>query len=556
MYRLFFLLLAAAFPFAAQATDLQTALDGLTSVSFGRDSGLTIGDTVDVLDPTVPKQRCLKFSNDQIVQDSTGAVSSEISFRLIKDLSQFENTFKVSYTYEATSKANLGKILEGESTLKNFGSYENFLKKDKESALIIIEASALHGRDILRDFELKPEYRALIAAHDWAGFRAACGTHIIRGFNRKSSLSIIIEIDSISEEGKTLLENTIGGSAGGSVKLGDVLGASGKVSASVTIADTLKLANQLGKVSVRAEAVGGAGIGTIAASINGGTLSDPNFVANLLTAIASAAKDFTNANASPDQFILIAHPEVAPGVVEFNAVNFDKLKEIYRVLVRVDQRAALYQSYKDRDYRLWSQYFRVDSGKVALMRDTLVKMYQRCKINGDCTGDLPHELDGLILDDLLTDGDFNMSCSHAYSYEDKVGDQVADTFDYLSAVGVTWTGKINFLKEIDPDTARVSMITPDFTLTTLPFEPKRYQRLKPSDAGDSGRLLLDLYRAAVDPKDVIKDGQISLDALRDIRRTVGLSVFIIRYQTLDGQDIEQTLGRPGTKACPITVPAN
>ncbi len=129
----------------------------------------------------------------------------------------------------------------------------------------------------MRDFELKDEYKALIVARDWKAFRAACGTHMVRGFNRKSSLSVIVQIDNISEQGKIILENTMGGSVGGSVKLGDVLGASGKVSASTTISDTLKLAGQMGRVSVRAEAVGGAGIGTVTAAISSGNLSDPKF---------------------------------------------------------------------------------------------------------------------------------------------------------------------------------------------------------------------------------------------------------------------------------------
>ncbi len=86
-----------------------------------------------MLDPSIPKQRCLKFGNDQVVEDSSGAVSSEISYRLVKNLSQFENTFKVSYTVDATSSANLLGIINGDSTLKNFGSFENFLKKIKRA---------------------------------------------------------------------------------------------------------------------------------------------------------------------------------------------------------------------------------------------------------------------------------------------------------------------------------------------------------------------------------------------------------------------------------------
>ncbi len=71
-------------------------------------------------------------------------------------------------------------------------------------------------------------------------------------------------------------------------------------------------------------------------------------------------------------------------------------------------------------------------------------MYQRCRNNADCSGDVPVEIDGLILDDLLTNGSFKMVCMHSYPYVDKVAGQVADRFNYLSSIAVTWVGNINF----------------------------------------------------------------------------------------------------------------
>ncbi|CAN7504661.1 hypothetical protein [Neorhizobium tomejilense] len=540
----------------ASATDLQTALDGLTKISFGRESALTIGDAVDVIDPSVPKERCVKYASDQIAEDSPGAVESKISYRFIKNIDQFENTFKLNYSVEATSSANFAKIISGESTLKNFGTFENFLKRDKGSALIVIEATALHGRDFIRDFELKDDFKALIAARNFKEFRARCGTHLVRGWNRKSSLHVIIEIDNVSEEAKIAIENTMGGSAGGTVNVADVIGASGKVSASTTIANTLRLASQVGKVSARVESVGGTGIGTLAGIVNGGNLTDPNFITNLMNAIATTAKDFTKANAPPDQFILITHPQVNAGVVEFDEVDFDKLEKIYKSLVRVDQRVELYRRYRDTDYNLWANYLRITSEKVSLLRDTLVNMYQRCRNNGDCSGMVPATIDGLILDDLLTAGNFEMQCIHSYPFEDKVNEQVLDSFNYLSSIAVIWKGKVNFLKSIELDTARVSMITPDFKMSVVPFEPNNKQRMRPESDGNSGRLYLDIYRETVDPRVVIKDNQLSLDALREIRRKVAQSVFVIRYQSLDGHDLEQTLGRPGIDRCPITDKEN
>lgn len=212
----------------------------------------------------------------------------------------------------------------------------------------------------------------------------------------------------------------------------------------------------------------------------------------------------------------------------------------------------LYRRYRDTDYKLWSSYLRITAEQVSVLRDTLVKMYQRCRNNGDCSGDIPTSIDGLILDDLLTDGSFEMECIHSYPYEDQVNGQVADKFNYLSSIAVLWKGKVNFLKAIELDTARVSMISPDFKLSDVAFEPNHKQRLRADPDANSGRLYLDIYRETVNPRNVIKDNQLSLDALRDVRRRVAQSVFIIRYQSLDGHDIEQTLGRPGIDRCPIT----
>lgn len=550
----------AAFSFGmlvvpAHSTSIVDALNGLTKTSFGRGSLLSIGDTVDVIDPSLPKERCIKYETTEIVADSNGAIFSDITYRFVRDLDQFENTFKYSYNVEASSSANLAKIVSGESTLKSFGSFENYLRRDRESALIIIEANALHGRDFIRQFELADEYKPLVAQSDFAAFRQKCGTHFVRGWNRKSAIKIIIEISNVSQEGKIALENTIGGSVGGSLSLADALGGSAKTTVSNTISDTLRLAEKIGKVSARAEAIGGAGIGSISAIATAGNLSDPQSVDKLLTAIVEAARtDFTYANSAPDEFIFVPFPQVDPNNIAFNAVNFDRLGEIYRALVRVDQRVALYADYRVRDNKLWDSYFRVPAEKTNLLRTELVKLYQACRNQGECEGDLPQSVDGLLLEDMLSNGHLSARCYFSNRHDDVINGQIVDTVKYLSSIAVVWKGKVGFLKSIDLDTGEAFQVTPAFEMQKLPFDPAANQSIAVSAEGDDGDAFLDLHRESVDPRAVIANGELSVDALRNIRKKVARSVFIMKYQTVNGYELDQSLGMPEMKDCPVTRP--
>ena len=109
-------------------------------------SKLAIGDGVDIMDPSLPKSGCV-ISDPK--PDFRGALKSEIKVRFSKNFSDFENTLKISWDAEAHASANLAGIAEGNTTLKNFGKLENYLSHQEEGALIIIEASALNGRDFL-----------------------------------------------------------------------------------------------------------------------------------------------------------------------------------------------------------------------------------------------------------------------------------------------------------------------------------------------------------------------------------------------------------------------
>jgi len=84
-----------------QSISLDTALNGLSKISFGVESKLVLGDTVDVLDPDTPKQRCIEPG--EVKLDTDGAVESQLSFSFIKNTDVFEDTFKLNYSLKSNA---------------------------------------------------------------------------------------------------------------------------------------------------------------------------------------------------------------------------------------------------------------------------------------------------------------------------------------------------------------------------------------------------------------------------------------------------------------------
>ena len=538
----------------ASAADLSTALDGLSKITFGRESKLVPGDTIDVLDSSEPLERCLSYDPDALVADTPGAIFSEVDFKFIRDFDQFENTFKYSYDVEANSSASFAEIISGSSTLKSFGKFENYVKNSSDSAMIIIDAVARHGRDIIREFTLKDEYQELVDAENFDEFRRRCGTHFVRGWNRKSQIRIVIQIKNTSRNFNLMLENTTQAGLDGSFGIADVMSGTVKTKISSAISNTMKLARKFGEVTATAEATGGLGIGTILAIVNNGDLSNPQTIENLLSAIATRANDFSYENSAPEEFILVQHPQLKNEDVEFNSANFEKLGKIYKALILVDERRSLYDKYKTRDYQLWERYFRVASEELDALRTVLVGAYRNCRAQGDCEQTIPASVDGLLLDDFFTNGRLDASCIHTYEYEDIVGGSVIDRFRYLSTVAVLWAADMKYLKAIDPQSAEVFAITPEFEFKDLGFEPERQQRLRIDSGGEEAKIFAEISRLSISPREIETESDISIDAIRKARKDLAQTTYILRYATYNGFEIEHVLGRPSMNRCPVYIP--
>lgn len=530
--------------------DYTSALGTLSKTAFNRDSKLAIGDTLDVLDPSLPKERCIDFKPEDVKPDTTGAIKTAISVKYLKNFSDFENDLKISWSAEAHASANFADIVGGSTTLSNFGSFANYLRRQEDSAMIVIDASALHGRDFIAGWKLKDEFQKLIDAGNYSEFRRRCGTHFVRGWNRESGIDIRISLSNVNKEARTTIENTIAAAAEGKIGIDDLSG-SAKASMTTSLADTLKLASKLGSYHADAEAIGGYGIETISPLLS--NLSDNQQIDKVLDAIVDKAKDFSYGNSAPDEFILVPFPQLSADNVDFNADNYQKLGEIYKALVTIDQRLGLYESYESANNAIWNKYFRVSSDAVKALRNTLVKQYTACRDTGECNVDIPAKLDGLILGDLFTDGQLIAKCAYSYTHSDMINGQSTEQFNYLSSISIVWKSKINFLPEIDWNSGEVLVIDPSFNLTKTSFDPVAAQGVYPSSP-DSGTIFLEAYRASFSQDQFLRDGKFSVDAIRDIRSSVGQSTYVARYRTEGGQEIDETLGRPSFANCPAYVP--
>ena len=235
-----------------------------------------------------------------------------------------------------------------------------------------------------------------------------------------------------------------------------------------------------------------------------------------------------------------------------------KLGKIYRALVLVDQRLALYSNYESQDHVLWDKYFRVTTDEIKKFRDTLVTAYRNCRDNGVCNVDIPDKIDGLILEDIFTNGKtVGQNVPILYTQKDEIKRRHrAENFDYIS-LNCSSLEKRN--KFCVPDRLALEFCRNIHCRSVFQASEACFQRavadqgVYPKDQ-DAGSIFMEAYRESVSPDQFTRDGKFSVDAIRDLRSKVGQSTYIARYRTMNGQQIDETLGRPAMQDCPAYRP--
>ncbi|TPI31436.1 hypothetical protein FJ414_22980 [Mesorhizobium sp. B3-1-6] len=548
--------LASAFIAAAMGSvfgqdNLGTILDGLSTLEYDSSGPFALGDTVALNELTSPRERCIKYDETANVKfDTKGAVSSKLSLSMIKTYEDLENSLNFSFSLSASMDAGFAGLSAGgnaSSTVK----FDSFLKKERSSLVFVIEASADHGREYISDYGIKDEYKSLLDKGDVQGFIQKCGTNFVRAVEKASSLRVIINVSGLNSSSKTMISDAFTSKTDAKANIVSVK-ASTSATVSTNLADTLKLASKVGKIDVEVQAAGGSGLPSLGKIMKGLDLTDALQVKTLFDAMADASSDFTLSNAAPAKFVIQPYPQLKPDDNKFDPKRFVELGRIYKALLRVNDQLDIYQGYKTQNYQLWEKYFRVYTEKAEALRNTLVASYAKCRQKGDCSDDVPSKIDGLLLDDILYEGEFDSVCPRALDIVSAINPKTAIPSKVLSSIGLQWVGGIRYIDQIDTVGIEAYRITPDFVLEKLPFLTHDQYRANEHEDGTTSAAF-DVYRRTLHNEDVVDaNGQLDWNKLDNQRKDVARSVYFLRFRTVAGIQVDEVIGYPDMRDCKLS----
>jgi hypothetical protein len=528
---------------------LAAVLDGLSGIPYESNNPFAIGDGVNVNESLSPRERCVEYKPEQLLSDTSGSTASGLDINIVRDYDEFQSELKFSLSMFASANANLADIAGGSTSLTGFGKYENFLSREKTSVLLVLNAHADQGRNLITDYSLKAPYQALIDAGKFDEFVKRCGTHFIRGWTRSSSIKVLFTASELDQTAKTIISTTFDSSAKGNFKIADI-GGGAETKISSDLSTLLATASKLGKLSHEITATGGLGVPTLGKTLDDVDVSNPTNMKDFLKGIVAASADFSLANSAPDRFIFAPYPQLEGRQPPQNLGRFDHLGKIYKALMTVDEQLSQYKDYKTRDFVIWNKYFRVYQEKIAALRQTIVNRYISCRQEGKCDLDFPAKVDGLLLDDILFDGILSVVCPQSFEKQDQLNPNSPVTQVVLSSVIVRWEGQMRYLDDIDLQGAELEQLTPDLKLVKLPFDIAAQLRTTENpDKTTSG--FITVHREQVDQTKLYKDGKLDFDYVSSVRRTAARSIYIIKLPTNSGIDVESVMGYPNMAGCKV-----
>lgn len=528
---------------------LAAVLDGLSGIPYENNNPFAIGDGVNVNESLSPRERCVEFKPEQLIADTNGSTDSGLDINIVRDYDEFQSELKFSLSMFASANANFADIASGSTSLTGFGKYESFLSREKTSVLLVLNAHANQGRNLINDYSLKAPYQALIDAGKFDEFVRRCGTHFIRGWTRSSSIKVLFTASELDQTAKTIISTTFESSAKGSFKIADI-GGGAETKISSDLSTLLATASKLGRLSHEITATGGLGVPTLGKTLDGVDVSSPTNMKDFLKGIVAASADFSLANSAPDRFIFAPYPQIEGRQPPQNLGRFDHLGKIYKALMAVDEQLSQYKEYKARDFAIWNKYFRVYEEKIAALRQMIVNRYVSCRQEGKCDLDFPAKVDGLLLDDVLYSGDLSVVCPQSFEKQDQLNQNSPVTQKVLSTVIVRWAGQMRYLDDIDLQGAELEQLTPDLKIIKLPFDTSLQLRTTENpDKTVSG--FITVHREQVDQARLYKDGQLDFDYVSGVRRDAARSIYIIKLPTNSGIDVESVMGYPNMAGCKI-----
>ncbi|WP_171132524.1 hypothetical protein [Ruegeria sp. HKCCA5014] len=538
-------------PAAADNLKIDAIFDGVSTIEYEETLPHTVGDSVHVSDLSSPLERCIEFEDASLLPDTNGSTQAQLSYRFLRDFRDYERTSDFSLNVHVSMKGGLGDLAKVGGSTTAFGRYNNFISTERESLMLVLRVTANHGRDVVRDFKVKDEYQSLQDSGNIEELLDRCGTHFIRGISRVSEIEVHFQFSNLDTTKKRVLEAKFESQLESSANF-EVFDASSKTSVTTTIADTLNLGAKLGDVRYSIHSRGGLGIPTLTSALTGVNFGEVTAeqVASILQSLETAGKDFNRENSSPDKFILQRYGFASAEGSEFDVARFEKLGELYRALMSLDQQVVVLEALRDRDPQMWSRYFQVQQEKLETARTALYNEFLQCRNSGSCDTEVPSVVDGIILVDAFSPGELYAQCPHSLVAVDKINPNSASDTRALSSVIVSWYGKLKFSELIDLGSVELFRITPDFEKVKMPFVRNQQLRVTYNDASDPN-LFLAVARDSVDQNNLVEDGELNYGYLQQVRRLAGRSVYILGYTTASGLQHEQALGYPNMQNCDL-----
>jgi len=528
-------------------TSASAQIEESLRLRYGTGTELQLGVGVNEADPSKARQFCLNFAPDDIFFDVGGATTSELSTRGVFDIRDFVNDFKFDYSIDTTASAGVGKLFNAKSTVKNTGKFELYLKNFKSNYSISIDASAHHGSERIRfNKGLKPEFQALLDSGDFATFREKCGTHFVSSRTLVSQLSVMINATDVSRTLKNTINQTWNAnfSAKGTI---EAITAEAKVNTSTSLSNALTLTDKFGNISHEVKSRGGAGISSVAQVLANITFK-PEEIAQVYSAIAIAAKDFTRETAAPDEFNLISYEIFGAEAPNLDPNTFSNLERIYKRVVRIDAAVDVYEGYKVDRPTLYSKYFKPIHDSLLLLRQNAVGTYKSCRSGGDCDlKEMPELRKVVFLEDILKRAKFETRCSNGHSIKDAQG----KSGTYFSSADMVVSGELQYLSELDLESIRIMRnITAD-EFVDVQFDPGSRLRVF-SEKNDTARFLMQMDSIQLPLSEITTaNGFPDTGKMSSLRLGFREIAYVVEFAFKNGITIEEIFALPDLTRCKV-----
>jgi hypothetical protein len=380
-------------------------------VPYSSTGNRVLGDGVNIAFPYTALGRCVSYADkgddkEDVGWETEGAITSDGKIRISTVADEEKKTTDLSLGFQTTAKIN-ASVFNANSDFDVGSSTETFRSDASKTITLEYFAEADYGKHSIKNYTRDKD--APSPTGDILQFRQICGSHFLRGQHRESSLSVLIRINTSSQQGKDALTAHLNQTLGGGVSLKAISGEAGDKLIS-TYKSIIEFARSSGTVSVDYRAKGGPGI---EAAGEAAKATDPADFTKLSQIASSVSQLFTQKNSGITGYILQANTALGAPPVNFDLDRVQQIGVLTRGLVRLGEAAKRYDSLKSQHLDEYTKYFQTYGDQVTLLRSQLIDKINSCAAGGNCTPSEGDVLKGLVyLEDIFAEAKVSLSCQY------------------------------------------------------------------------------------------------------------------------------------------------